>query len=114
MLSIISVIVALILPLIVILRRKKKPVKKPFTFFALSFVCCLATLCTELYTIKYRVDTNDIAGIIDTIDSVLLLCLAATAAVIIINTVALSILSSTDQYTTVSDSEKAMKEESDF
>ena len=94
MLSVIASIAALVLPVAALLRNRKKPLKKPFTFSALSFSLCLASVCTELYTIKYRVQIKDIAGILDTIDSVLLLCLVASVAVIILNTVYLSFLSS--------------------
>ena len=94
MLSVIAIIAALVLPVAALLRNRKKPLKKPFTFSALSFSLCLASVCTELYTIKYRVQIKDIAGILDTIDSVLLLCLVASVTVIILNTVYLSFLSS--------------------
>ncbi len=94
MLSVIAIIAALVLPVAALLRNRKKPLKKPFTFSALSFSLCLASVCTELYTIKYRVQIKDIAGILDTIDAVLLLCLVASVAVIILNTVYLSFLSS--------------------
>ena len=93
MLSVIAIVAALVLPVAALLRNRKKPLKKPFTFSALSFSLCLASVCTELYTIKYRVQIKDIAGILDTIDSVLLLCLVASVAVIILNTVYLSFLS---------------------
>ena len=89
MLPIITPLLALLLPVYALRRAEKKPLRRPYLISLGSFACAFAATLAELYVIKKRVLSEDMAGIMDTIDAVLLICGAIAVITLLVNLLAL-------------------------
>ncbi len=91
MLPVFSPLLALFLAGFVIYRSGKKPLRHPYFFSIASIACGFVTVIGELFVIKKRFFAGDFPGIEDTIDYVLLICIAVAVIVLIMNLIALGI-----------------------
>ena len=81
MVPVVSILLALGLPLLALWRR----VRRPGLFSAASFAFCGWGMIEELRTIRRRFFAGDLAGIEDTIGAVILLCVLLLAGTIALN-----------------------------
>lgn len=77
MIPVISILLAIIPPCVAIfLAQKNRPLKNPHIATIISFIFCALLAIIELYVVKVRCNAGDIAGVLDTIDGALILCVA--------------------------------------
>ena len=79
------------LPVYVILKERKKPVKRAYMYSVSSFTFMSMALIKQLFVIKSRLFSGDIGGIEDTIQGVIIICIILIIAVVIANLAALVI-----------------------
>lgn len=91
MLPVILPLISFSLPVIVILRSAKRPVRKPYRYSLASFAAALGALCQEVWVFRRRADAGDISGICDTAGAVLALCAAIAAVTLLLNLIALGL-----------------------
>lgn len=97
MIPIILPLAAIILPVLVIFRAEKNPVKRPFLYSMGSFACGFGALFQELYAIYQRCMNNDYSGIEDTIGAVLMISIGIIVVILVLNSIALSLSYGTDE-----------------
>ena len=93
MVPIVSIILALSLPVYAMHRQEKKPLKRPYLFSVGSFVCCGWGIIEELFCVRQRLFAGDIGGIEDTIGAVLVICIGLLTATALVNLLLLGLLS---------------------
>lgn len=93
MVPIISILLALALPVYTMHRLEKKPLKRPYLFSVASFVCCGWAIIAELFCIRHRLFAGDIGGIEDTIGAVLVICIGLLTATALLNLLLLGLYS---------------------
>ena len=91
MLPVLSPLLAVFLAGLVIYRSGKKPLRRPYLFSVASVACGFVTVIGEIFVIRKRFFAGDFNGIEDTIDYVLLICIAVAVTVLILNLIALGI-----------------------
>lgn len=91
MLPVLLPLLAFALPVVVITRNAKRPVKKPYRYSIASFAAVLGALCQELWVFRRRADAGDISGICDTAGAVLALCVIIAAVTLLLNLIALGL-----------------------
>lgn len=91
MIPIISIFIALTLPVVVIWKSGRKPLRRPYLFSVGSFVFCGVALLQEILTVKRRLFAGDIGGIEDTIGAVILICVALLICTALLNWFALAV-----------------------
>jgi len=92
MVPFVSVVFALGLPSFALWRGRRGGVlKHPYLFSVASFVFCAAGIIAEIFTIKRRLFAGDVGGIADTIDAVLIICIALLVFTVILNLLLLGI-----------------------
>ena len=90
MIPIISIIIAVTLPIMVIYGvEKQKNLRHPYLFSAGSFLFCGIGLIQQIITIRSRLNSGDIGGIEDTIGGVLVLSIGLLAITVFLNLIAL-------------------------
>ena len=85
MLPIFMPLIAVFLPIAVMLRMRKKPVRRPWLYSLISFTACSATAWQEIQTLGLRAVHGDISGILDTWMAVLIICVILTIATLAVN-----------------------------
>lgn len=85
MIPVISIMLAIGIPILAIWKSGKKPLKCPYLFSVVSFTFCAIAAIMELFTIKARVIAGDIGGIEDTIGSVIAACIGLLVFTVILN-----------------------------
>jgi len=97
MIPIIQFILAIGLPAFAIWKSSRtRGVRYPYLYSLGSFACCAWGIISELTTIRSRLLAEDIGGISDTIDAVIIISIIMTVAAIIINAISLGITSSNE------------------
>lgn len=91
MLPVILPLTAFALPVMVICRNAKRPVRRPWLYSVISFAAALGALCQEIWVFWHRAMAGDFAGICDTAGAVLALCVVVAALTLILNLAALGI-----------------------
>jgi len=76
---------AIILPVYVIVRQNKKPVKRPYVYSAFSFASAMTALTFILVSIKHRAINGDYGGIEDTIGALVMIAAVFTVFAVLIN-----------------------------
>lgn len=89
MLPVVLPLISFALPIIVILRREKRPVRRPFAYSLASFAAALGALCQEVWTFCRRSLAGDLSGICDTAGAVLAICVAVSAMALLLNLISL-------------------------
>jgi hypothetical protein len=86
MVPIISIILAIALPIFAICRGVKNGcLKRAYLYAIASFVCCAGGIINQIFKIKQRLFAGDIGGIEDTIGAVLIISIASLVIVVILN-----------------------------
>lgn len=80
-----GIVFAIGLPVYALWRNGKSPVKRPYLYALISFAFCAAAIIEELFTIKRRALAGDFGGILDTIDTVLIICAGLAAFTLLMN-----------------------------
>lgn len=91
MLPIILPLVSFVLPIIVIVRSGKRPVKRPFVYSLCSFAAAMGAICQELWMIWQRSLAGDSSGIFDTAGAALALSVGIALAALLLNLIALGL-----------------------
>ena len=89
MIPIILPLIAVILPVMVIRRAEKSPVRDPFMYSVGSYLCGFGALLQEIWTIYRRVMSGDMGGVEDTIGAVLIISIGIVLVVSGLNFMAL-------------------------
>ena len=89
MIPLIPSVLAIGLPLVALWKLSKGNLKAPFLYPLGSFALCGWAFLSELFTIKSRLLANDVSGLLDTIDAVLMLCSSLLFFTILLNLVLL-------------------------
>ncbi len=89
MIPIILPLLAVILPGIVIVRSRTKPVRTPFKYSIGSFACGFGALLQELWVVYRRAIHNDFGGIEDTIGAVFMISVGIVIVTLSVNFAAL-------------------------
>lgn len=93
MVPIVSIVLALALPVYAMHRLEvNKPPKHPYLFSITSFVCCGWAIIAELFCVRQRLFSGDIGGIEDTIGAVLVICIGLLIATALLNLLLLGLL----------------------
>ena len=82
---------AFALPLIVIVRNEKRPVRRPWLFSLGSFAAALGALCQELWVFYRRAENGDVSGILDTAGAVLAIGIGISLFCLVLNLIALGL-----------------------
>lgn len=91
MVPILTPLIAVLLPCILLYRcYKEKPVKRAYLYSVGSFSAALTAVCLEVHTIGQRAVAGDFGGIADTIDAVLMICIAVAVVTVLLNGLALA------------------------
>lgn len=85
MVPMISIVLAVALPTIALIKNGKKSLQRPYLFSVMSFSFCAIAAIAELFTIKNRLLAGDIGGIGDTINAVIIICIGLAAITVILN-----------------------------
>lgn len=92
MIPLISIIISMALPIFVLSReRGQKHLRHPYMFSVVSFSFCTIAAIGELFVVKKRLLSGDIGGIEDTIDAVLLICIALLIMTAFLNLLAMGL-----------------------
>lgn len=91
MIPIILPLIAVLLPVTVIRRADKRPVKDPFVYSVLSMSCTLGALLQEIFTVYRRIMNNDFAAVEDTIGAVVIISIVISIVSIGLNFMSLLI-----------------------
>lgn len=91
MLPVLLPLIAFALPVLVINRSARRPVRKPYRYSLASFAAALGALCQEVWVFRQRAQAGDISGICDTAGAVLLLCAVIAAVTLLLNLIALGL-----------------------
>ena len=91
MIPLFAIIITISLPIFVIIRNKKVPVRRPYIFSIGSFTFCTIGAIQELKTIKIRMVSSDIGGIEDTIGAVITICIILLVITVVLNFIALGV-----------------------
>lgn len=91
MLPVILLLTAFALPVMVICRNAKRPVRRPYRYSLASFAAALGALCQEVWVFRQRALAGDFSGIGDTAGAVLALCVAIAAVTLLLNLIALGL-----------------------
>lgn len=91
MLPVILPLTAFALPVMVICRNAKRPVRKPYRYSLASFAAALGALCQEVWVFRRRADAGDVSGLCDTVGAVLTLCVIIAAVTLLLNLIALGL-----------------------
>lgn len=90
MVPVFSSLVAFLLPVFVLFRKIKHcPPKRAYLYSVGSFASALIALCLEVVTVRRRVFSGDFGGIQDTMDAVVILCIAIAIVTTLLNLLAL-------------------------
>ena len=91
MIPIISIILAIGLPIFAVCRATKiGKLKRAYLYSVGSFVCCAGGIINQIFTIKKRLFAGDTGGIEDTIDAVLIVSIVTLVIVAILNLLLMS------------------------
>ena len=92
MVPLISIIISMALPIFVLSReRRQKHLRHPYLFSIGSFSFCTIAAIGELFVVKKRLLSGDVGGIEDTIDAVLMTCIALLIITAILNLLAMGL-----------------------
>lgn len=91
MLPVLFPIIAFALPVIVIVRNEKRPVRRPWLFSLGSFAAALGALCQELWVFYRRAGNGDVSGILDTAGAVLAIGIGISLVCLLLNLIALGL-----------------------
>ena len=91
MLPILFPIIAFALPVTVIVRNEKRPVRRPWLFSLGSFAAALGALCQELWVFCRRAGNGDVSGILDTAGAVLAIGIGISILCLLLNMIALGL-----------------------
>ena len=91
MVPIISIVLALGLPVFALWKHGKGFIQRPYLFSVGSFICCAGAMIMELLTVRKRLFAGDIGGIEDTIGAVLVICVGLLVCTAILNLLMLGI-----------------------
>ena len=91
MLPVILPLTAFALPVMVICRNAKRPVRRPYRYSLASFAAALGAQCQEVWVFRQRALAGDFSGIGDTAGAVLALCVAIAAVTLLLNLIALGL-----------------------
>ena len=83
--------VAFALPVVVIMRNEKRPVRRPWLFSLGSFAAALGALCQELWVFSRRAENGDVSGILDTAGAVLVIGIGISLICLVLNLIALGL-----------------------
>lgn len=83
--------IAFALPVVVIMRNEKRPVRRPWLLSLGSFAAALGALCQELWVFYLRADKGDVSGILDTAGAVFIIGIGISLVSLILNLVALGL-----------------------
>ena len=89
MIPVVSMTLAMGLPLFALWRGSRPPLRRPWLFSVGSFACCGSALVAELLTVRKRVFAGDLGGIEDTIGAVIALSIGLLVVTVILNLVLL-------------------------
>ncbi len=84
-------VIAFALPVIVIVRNEKRPVRRPGLFSLGSFAAALGALCQELWVFYRRAGNGDVSGILDTAGAVLAIGIGISLVCLLLNLIALGL-----------------------
>ncbi|MBQ9980820.1 MAG: hypothetical protein IJP23_07190 [Oscillospiraceae bacterium] len=90
MIPVILPLISVALPIFVLVRLDKRPVKNAFLYSVLSFACTFGALCMEVFGIRSRALSGDFGGIEDTVSAVLLICIGLSIIAVVLNLVSLA------------------------
>lgn len=91
MLPVLLPFIAFALPVIVIVRNEKRPVRRPWLFSLGSFAAALGALCQELWVFCRRAGNGDVSGILDTAGAVLAIGIGISVLCLLLNMIALGL-----------------------
>ena len=91
MLPVLLPLIAFALPVMVIVRNEKRPVRRPWLFSLGSFAAALGALCQELWVFYLRADKGDVSGILDTAGAVLVIGIGISLICLVLNLIALGL-----------------------
>lgn len=91
MLPVLLPLIAFALPVIVIVRNEKRPVRRPWLFSLGSFAAALGALCQELWVFSRRAENGDVSGILDTAGAVLVIGIGISLICLVLNLIALGL-----------------------
>lgn len=92
MIPLVSIIISIALPIFVLLReRGPKYLRHPYIFSVGSLSFCTIAAIGELFVVKKRLFSGDVGGIEDTIDAVLMICIALLIISTILNLLAMGL-----------------------
>lgn len=91
MLPVLLPLIAFALPVMVIVRNEKRPVKRPWLFSLGSFAAALGALCQELWVFSRRAENGDVSGILDTAGAVLVIGIGISLICLVLNLIALGL-----------------------
>ena len=83
--------VAFALPVVIIMRNEKRPVRRPWLFSLGSFAAALGALCQELWVFYLRADKGDVSGMLDTAGAVLVIGIGISLVCLLLNLIALGL-----------------------
>lgn len=89
MLPFISIIFAVGLPILALLRNAKETLQRPYLFSVSSLAFCTIAAIAELFAVRQRLTAGDIGGIEDTIGAAIALCIVLTILAVILNLILL-------------------------
>lgn len=91
MLPVLLPLIAFALPVMVVVRNEKRPVRRPWLFSLGSFAAALGALCQELWVFYLRADKGDVSGILDTAGAVLVIGIGISLICLVLNLIALGL-----------------------
>ena len=91
MVPIVSIVLAIGLPVFALWKHGKGSIRRPYLFSVGSFTCCAGAMITELLTVRSRLFAGDIGGIEDTIGAVIVICVGLLVCTAILNLLLLGI-----------------------
>jgi len=91
MIPIVTAFVAIALPLYIMSRAEKRPVRRPWLWSIGSMASAMAALCQEIFTFWRRASNSDVSGILDTAGAVLIISIALVVITLALNLLAMFI-----------------------
>ena len=89
MVPIVTAFIAIALPIYIMNRAEKRPVRRPWLWSIGSMAAAMTALCQEIFTFWRRSVSGDVSGIMDTAGAVLIICVALTLITLVLNLLAM-------------------------
>lgn len=91
MVPIVMIFFTAVLPIVGLIHMKINSASSPWIYSLLSFASCFVAMCQEVYKFGQRAIAGDTVGILDTWESVLVLCIGLAVYTLVLNFIVLRI-----------------------